>query len=91
LREELKQFPNLQAVVILGEDAYQQFQRDVLERHGDEIKPFEQLLKPEGWAQEDVPFPLLKSGTLRVVYCYHPTRGYKHTLTIAPALPRLSP
>ena len=32
LREELKQFPNLQTVVILGEDAYRQFQRDILER-----------------------------------------------------------
>ena len=38
LRDELKQFPNLQAVVILGEDAYRQFQRDVLERRADEIK-----------------------------------------------------
>jgi pantoate--beta-alanine ligase len=90
LREELKQFPNLQAVVILGEDAYQQFQKDVLERHGDEIKPFEELLKPEGWAQEDVRFPFLKTGTLHVIYSYHPTMGYKHSPSIAAALPPLS-
>ena len=32
LREELKQFPNLNTVVILGNDAYQQFQKEVLER-----------------------------------------------------------
>ena len=57
LREELKQFPNLQTVVILGEDAYLQFQRDILERHGDEIKPFEEILKPRGWAEEDVRVP----------------------------------
>ena len=31
---------------------------------GDEIKPFEEILKPEGWAEENVPFPLLKTGTL---------------------------
>ena len=57
LREELKQFPNLQTVVILGEDAYQQFQRDILERHGDEIKPFEEILKPQGWARRTFPSP----------------------------------
>jgi len=91
LREELKQFPNLHTVVILGEDAYQQFQRDVLGRKGDEIKPFEETLKLEGWAQEDVPFPLLKSGTLHVIYSYHPTIGYKHSQSIASALPPLCP
>jgi hypothetical protein len=90
LRDELKQFPNLQAAVILGEDAYLQFQKDVLERPGDEIKPFEEILKPEGWAQEDVAFPLLKSGTLHVIYGYHPTIGYKHSPSLAPALPPLS-
>ncbi len=87
LREELKQFPNLQTVVILGEDAYLQFQRGVLDRHGDEIKPFEEILKREGWAQEDVPFPLLKTGTLRLIYSYHPTMGYRHSPSIARALP----
>ena len=91
LREELKQFPKLQAVVILGADACRQFQKDVLERRGDEIKPFEQILKPEGWAQEDVPSPLLKTGTLRVIYGYHPTTGYKHSPSLAAALPPLSP
>ncbi len=91
LREELKQFPNLQTVVILGEDAYQQFQRDILERPGDEIKPFEEILKPQGWSQEDVPFPLLPTGTLHLIYCYHPLTGYTHSPSIAAALPPLSP
>jgi len=91
LRDELKQFPNLQAVVTLGEDAYRQFQRNVLDRHGDDIKPFEEMLKAQGWAEEDVPFPLLKAGTLHAIYCYHPTMGYKRSPTIAPALPPLSP
>jgi pantoate--beta-alanine ligase len=90
LRDELKQFPNLRAVVVLGEDAYLQFQKDVLERQGDEIKPFEGILKPQGWAQEEVRFPLLKTGTLRVIYCYHPTTGYKHSPSIAAVLPPLA-
>jgi uracil-DNA glycosylase len=89
LHEELKQFPNLHTVVTLGEDAYQQFQRDVLERKGDEIRSFDEILKPQGWAQEDVPFPLLKTGTLHVVYTYHPIMGYKHSESIAAALPPL--
>ena len=42
LREELKQFPNLQTVVILGRDAYHQFQKDILERRAGEIKPFDE-------------------------------------------------
>ena len=57
LREELKQFPNLHTVVILGEDAYQQFQRDILERKGDEIKPFEDLLKRKGGPRNTFPSP----------------------------------
>lgn len=90
LREELKHFPKLHTVVIMGEDAYQQFQRDILERKGDEIKPLEEILGPEGWAQEDVPVPFLAAGTLHVVYTYHPILGYKHSDSIAPALPPLN-
>ena len=55
LRDELKQFPNLQTVVVLGEDAYQQFQRDMLEREGDEIKPFEDVLKAKGGPRRTFP------------------------------------
>lgn len=64
---------------------------NVLGRKGDEIKPFEETLKLEGCAQENVPFPLLKSGTLHVIYSYHPTIGYKHSQSIASALPPLCP
>jgi hypothetical protein len=90
LRDELKQFPNLQTVVTLGEDAYRQFQKDILERPAEEIPSFAEILKPHGWAEEDVRFPLLKTGTLHVIYCYHPTTGYKHSPSIASALPPLS-
>lgn len=86
LRDELKQFPNLQTVVVLGEDAYLQFQRDILERRGEAIKPFEQALNPEGWGEEEVQIPAVKPGSLRAIYTYHPTMGYKHCQSLAPAL-----
>jgi len=86
LRDELKQFPNLRAVVLLGEDAYQQFQREVLERKGEEIKPFEEMLNGEGWGQEDVPLAGAAAGRVRAVYAYHPTMGYKHSQQIGEAL-----
>jgi pantoate--beta-alanine ligase len=90
LREELKNFPNLQSIVILGQDAYLQFQRFVLGRSPGEIKPFEELLKPEGWAQEEVRLPHLKAGPLRIIYCYHPMTGYKHSPPLASLFQSLS-
>ena len=90
LREELKQFPNLHTVVVLGKDAYEQFQREVLERQGSEIKSFEDFLNAEGWAEERVPFPRLITGTLHVIYAYHPTRSTKQSPSLASALPTLS-
>ena len=90
LREELIQFPNLQTVVILGKDAYRQFQRDILERPGNEIKPFAEILKSEGWAEEDVRPPHLKTGTLHAIYCHHPTMGYVYSPSLATALSRPS-
>jgi len=86
LREELKQFPNLHTVVILGEDAYQQFQRDVLERQAVEIRPFEEIMKSEGWAEENIPFHALRAGTLHVIYSYHPLIGYRRSPVLARAL-----
>jgi pantoate--beta-alanine ligase len=91
LRDELKQFPRLQAVVVLGEDAYLQFQRDLLERRAEEIKPFEELMAAGGWAQEDVQIPQVPVEKLRAIYAYHPTMGYKHSPCIAGALPPLNP
>jgi len=91
LREELKQFPNLQTVVILGKDAYRQFQRDILQRNGGEIKPFAEILKPDGWAEEDVRSPHFKTGTLRAIYCHHPTMGYIYSPSLASALRRHAP
>ena len=89
LREELKQFPNLKAVVILGEDAYQQFQRDILERHADEVIPFEQVLRAKGWAEENVRLPTLKAAHLHVIYSHHPSIGYTNSPPLAAALARI--
>ena len=86
LREELKLFPNLQAVVTLGKDAYWQFQREILDRPAKSIKPFEQLVKEAGWADEEVQVPLLKSRTVHAIYCHHPTMGYHANPSIATIL-----
>jgi pantoate--beta-alanine ligase len=87
LRDEMKQFPNLQAAVILGKDAYHQFQKEVLERPEEEIKPLDEILKPAGWAVEDVPFPHLKAGTLRLIFTYHPSFEYNPCTSLAEAFP----
>lgn len=86
LREELKLFPNLKSIVVMGEDAYLQFQRFVLNRDPAKIKPFEELLKSQGWAEETCPIPFLEERTLRILYCYHPTYGYKRSPSIAAQL-----
>lgn len=86
LREELKLFPNLETLVVLGEDAYGQFQRLILGRSTAEIKPHEALLKEQGWAREEVRVPLFGEHKMRVFYCYHPTFGYKRSPSIAQML-----
>ncbi len=86
LCEELKLFPNLKTIVVLGEDAYLQFQQMLLSRSGAEIKPFDDLLKARGWSREEVRVPSLGEGLLQVFYCYHPTLGYKRSPPIAPML-----
>jgi pantoate--beta-alanine ligase len=90
LRDELSQFPNLEAVVVLGEDAYLQFQRNVLNRGGDEITPFGEFMKQDGWAEENVRIPHLNAETLHVIYSYHPVMGYKRSPSLASALPQLA-
>lgn len=86
LREELKLFPNLESIVVMGEDAYLQFQRFILGRDPAQIRPFEDLLKPQGWAEETCQAPLLEERTFKVLYCYHPTYGYKRSPSIAARL-----
>jgi pantoate--beta-alanine ligase len=91
LREELKLFPHLQVVVTLGKDAFWQFQREILDRPAKAIKPFEQLVKDAGWADEEVQVPPLKSLTVHAIYCNHPTMGYHSTPSIASLLLQSTP
>jgi uracil-DNA glycosylase len=86
LREELKLFPNVQSIVTLGEDAYLQFQKHILSREPATIKPFKQLLKSEGWAQEAVLLPWYGQRDVRVFYCYHPTFDNNKSPSLAPHL-----
>ena len=83
LREELKLFPNLQLIVILGDYAYLQLQRHILGRERACIKPFVELLKTEGWAQETVRLPWYGERDVRIFYCYHPTFENKKSPSIA--------
>jgi len=83
LREELKLFPNLQSIVILGEYAYMQFQKHILGRERANIKAFGELLKAEGWAQETVRLPSHGERDMRIFYCYHPTFENKKSPSIA--------
>jgi pantoate--beta-alanine ligase len=86
LREELKLFPNLQSIVILGEYAYLQFQKHILGRERASIKPFGELLKSEGWAQETVRPPWHGERDLRIFYCHHPTFESRKSPSLAPYL-----
>ena len=86
LREELKLFPNLQSIVILGEYAYLQFQKYILGRERASIRPFGELLKSEGWAQETVRPPWHGERDLRIFYCHHPTFESRKSPSLAPYL-----
>jgi pantoate--beta-alanine ligase len=86
LMGELKQFPSLEKLVVLGEDAYRQLQQFILGRNPADIKPFHELLKLNGWAREEVQIAALGERVLRVFYCYHPTYGYDRSPSIATLL-----
>ncbi len=86
LREELKLFPNLESVVVLGTDAYLQFQRLVLGRSDRDFKPFNEKLGAQGWAMEEVRIPSLGDRAIQAFYCHHPTYEYKRSPSIASKL-----
>ena len=83
LAAELKLFPNLESIVVLGDDAYLQFQQYLLERNPGQIKPYEDLMKSEGWAREEARVSLLGERSLSIFYCYHPVHSYKRSPSIA--------
>lgn len=82
---EVRLFPNLRAVVILGEDAYLQFQKSVLRREA--VAPMAELLAGKGWAAEDLVVDTFAQRRLRVIYCYHLAGGYRSSPPIAEMLP----
>jgi pantoate--beta-alanine ligase len=83
LREELKLFPSIETIVVLGEDPYSQFQQFLLERSPAEIKPFAEIMQPDNWAREEARVPIFGERTIRIFYCYHPSRGYSRSPSIA--------
>ena len=86
LLDELSLFPNLDTLVLLGDDVYQQFQRHVLGRDPKETRSFFSLVEPDSYAWEELRVPSLGDRTLRVFYCYHPATGYKQSRSIASML-----
>lgn len=86
LPEELRLFPNLATLVILGEDGYMQFQKHLLEKRTGEIRPFNDLVEEHGWAREEACIGSLGNRVFKIIYCYHPTLGYKRSPSIAAEL-----
>jgi hypothetical protein len=86
LQAELKLFPNLKTIVLLGEDAYRQFQRLSGAQASTQIVPFSEKVGEKGWASEEVVVPWLGERRLRVFYCYHPTLGYLRSPSIGSML-----
>lgn len=85
-KEELRIFPNLGALIFLGEDAYRQFQRFILQRAAKEVQPFNSLLREKGWFKEVTIIPGVVNRPMRVYYCYHPTLGYSRSPSLADEL-----
>jgi pantoate--beta-alanine ligase len=86
LREELRLFPNLRTILILGEDAYVQFQRSLLGRSAAETVPFASRVKSNGWAEERLEMEGWDGRLLRVLYAHHPSLGYERSPSLAPML-----
>lgn len=84
---ELRLFPNLRAIVVMGEDAYLQTQRWILGRRLGQFRRLDELLAEKGWASEEVSLDAAGGRAVLIVYCYHPAGGYRTTLPIAHALP----
>jgi pantoate--beta-alanine ligase len=86
LCSELELFPNLRTLVTLGDDAYISIQRFLLGRSPSSVLPFEEALGSRGWAEEKTSLSLLGERPLRILHCYHPTFGYRHSPSIAALL-----
>jgi uracil-DNA glycosylase len=83
LPEELRFFPNLSTLLVLGEDAYLQFQKFVLGRRTDELMPFHDWLGKPGWTEQQATLSALGGRDVRVIYAHHPTLGYRRSPSLA--------
>ena len=86
LPEELRLFPNLATLVVLGEDAYLQVQKHLLQRRAGEIRPLNQLLDEKGWAIEETRVASMGERLFKIIYCHHPTLAYRRSPSIAALL-----
>ena len=86
LRNELSLFPNLETLIVLGEDAYLGVRRFLLERDPDEVQPFAVFMGTNGWVEEQVEIPFLDNRSFRIFYCHHPSLGYQRSPSLASAL-----
>lgn len=86
LRNELSLFPNLETLVVLGEDAYVGVQRFLLEHDPEEIQSFFNFMGSEGWVEQQADIPCLDNRSFRIFYCHHPSLGYQRSPSLASAL-----
>jgi len=86
LRNELCLFPNLDTLVVLGEDAYLGVQRFLLERDADKVQPFSAFIGSQGWVEEAAEISALDKRSIRIFYCHHPSLGYQRSPSLASAL-----
>lgn len=86
LRNELSLFPNLETLVVLGEDGYMGVQRFLLERTADEVQSFPNFMGTMGWVEEQAEIPSLDNRPVRIFYCHHPSLGYHRSPSLASSL-----
>lgn len=86
LRNELSLFPNLNTLVVLGEDAYTGIQRFLLERDPGDTQSFSNFMGSEGWVEERAEIACLDNRSFKIFYCHHPSLGYSRSPSIASGL-----
>jgi pantoate--beta-alanine ligase len=86
LQNELSLFPNLESLVVLGEDAYAGVQQFLLGRDPGEIQSFSNFMGSDGWVEEHAGIACLDNHSFRIFYCHHPSLGYERSPSLASAL-----
>ncbi len=86
LRNEFSLFPNLDTLVVLGEDAYLGVQRFLLDRDPDDVQPFSAFMGSLRCVEEHTEISSLDNRPVRIFYCYHPSFAYQRSPSLASAL-----